>query len=263
MASLDGVEILILVICCIFAFKLIGNTNALADKFSKGSGMNIASKLGGLASGAVVASAATGASIGAKFGGAVLEETGIAGKFTDAGNSVKNFFLNGASSVGKAVGLGRFQPQNQPTATAGTTATVQNGNPAASTSETGSRGTTNAKQPAVERNDQGFVTLPNGQEVNGLGEATRNDDGGVTFTSLGADGSKNIDSYDKNGNRTVQTFNSSGEMTSSYTQNTDGSSSGFIQREDGTTDRWNDPAGTFKNVGSIQERNKPETEKST
>ena len=131
MASLDGVEILILVVCCIFAFKLIENTNALADKFSKGSGMNIASKLGGLASSAVVASAATGASIGAKFGEAALEETGIAGKFTDAGNSVKNFFLDGASSVGKAVGLGRFQPQNQ--SADGATPTVQSGTPKAAT----------------------------------------------------------------------------------------------------------------------------------
>ena len=154
MASLDGVEILILVICCIFAFKLIGNTNALADKFSKGSGMNIASKLGGLASSAVVASAATGASIGAKFGGAVLEETGIAGKFTDAGNSVKNFFLDGASSVGKAVGLGRFQPQNQ--SADGAVPTVQSGAPKA---------TTNASTESNEPEAQQNAPAPKTQEV--------------------------------------------------------------------------------------------------
>ena len=146
MASLDGVEILILVVCCIFAFKLIGNTNALADKFSKGSGMNIASKLGGLASSVVVASAATGASIGAKFGEAALEETGIAGKFTDAGNSVKNFFLDGASSIGKAVGLGRFQPQNQ-SADGGSTPTVQSGTP-----KTTTNASTETKEPAKPQN---------------------------------------------------------------------------------------------------------------
>jgi hypothetical protein len=146
MASLDGVEILILVVSCIFAFKLIGNTNALADKFSKGSGMNIASKLGGLASSAVVASAATGASIGAKFGEAALEETGITGKFTNAGNSVKNFFLDGASSVGKAVGLGRFQPQNQ-SADGGSTPTVQSGTP-----KTTTNASTETKEPAKPQN---------------------------------------------------------------------------------------------------------------
>lgn len=50
-------------------------------------------------------------------------------------------------------------------------------------------------------NEQGFVTLPNGDKVNGLEVATRNPDGGITFTATGADESKNIDSYDKDGNR--------------------------------------------------------------
>ena len=116
--------------------------------------MNIASKLGGLASSAVVASAATGASIGAKFGGAALEETGIAGKFTNAGNSVKNFFLDGASSVGKAVGLGRFQPQNQ--SAAGAAPTVQSGAPKA---------TTNASTESNEPEAQQSAPEPKAQEV--------------------------------------------------------------------------------------------------
>lgn len=114
--SLDGVEILILVICCIFAFKLIENTNALADKFSKGTGMNIASKMGGMAASAGVMAASTGGNILLKIGGAALEETGIPDKLSEGGDAVKNFFLDGASAIGKQVGLEKYQPQNQATA---------------------------------------------------------------------------------------------------------------------------------------------------
>ena len=119
-----------------------------------------------------------------------------------------------------------------------------------------SNGAQNPSQtPSVERNEKGNVVLPNGQEVNGFGTASRNSDGGVTFTSQGSDGSKSIDSYDKDGNRSVQTFDKNGEMTSSFRQNQDGSSSGFIKKEDGSVDQWDDKPGTFKNVGAIQERN--------
>ena len=109
-ASLDGVEILILVICCIFAFKLIENTNVLADRFSKGTGMNIASRLGGLGASAVVAGAATGLQTGASIGKAAWEETGIGAKLSAGGEAVENFFTNAATSVGKKMGLEDYQP---------------------------------------------------------------------------------------------------------------------------------------------------------
>jgi len=112
-ANLDGIEILILVICSIFAFKLIENTNALADKFSKGTGMNIASRIGGMAASAGVAAAVGGGNIGAKVGGAMLDETGISEHLGDAKDSVKDFFTSGAAAVGRGVGLGKYQPKNQ------------------------------------------------------------------------------------------------------------------------------------------------------
>jgi hypothetical protein len=113
MTSIDGIEILILVACCIFAFKLIENTNRLADKFSKGSGMNIASKIGGVAASAAVSAAATGGSVIGSVGGAIAEETGISQALSGARQDAHDFVMKGASTIGKAVGLGEYQPKKQ------------------------------------------------------------------------------------------------------------------------------------------------------
>lgn len=109
-ASLDGVEVFILIICCIFAFKLIEKTNNLADKFSKGAGTDIGQKMGGLASSAVVAGIASGGGVALKLGEAAWESTGISGKITSTGQAASNFILGKAADFGKAVGLGDYQP---------------------------------------------------------------------------------------------------------------------------------------------------------
>lgn len=116
-AELDGVEILILVICCLFAFKLIGNTNALADKFSKGAGMNIASKLGGLAQSAAVASVATGGQLGGKLLGNVIQDTGVPDALNKGGENLKEFALDSAAKFGQKVGLGKYQTGGKGTTT--------------------------------------------------------------------------------------------------------------------------------------------------
>lgn len=267
LAGLDGIEILILIVCCIFSFKLIAMTNSLADKFSKGTGMNIGSKIGGLAASGAISAAAAGGSAGLTIGKEILQETGIPDAMSGTGTHVKDFVLDKASVFGKAIGLGKYQPIAGATGPSSVSGSLTSANMSAqanpTTDKSDTAGTKSVDTPPVERNEQGFVTLPNGQNINGLGTATRNDDGGVTFTFVGADGSKSIDSYDKDGNRSVQTFSGTGEMTSNFTQNTDGSSSGFIKKEDGTIDRWNEPAGTYKNVGTLQEKNEAETEKKT
>ena len=96
------------------------------------------------------------------------------------------------------------------------------------------------------RDEDGFVTLPNGQRVNGFGSATRNSDGGVTFRQKNADGSSSFKSYDKEGNAHTGTYDKSGKMTSDCYFNKDGSSKGFIQKDDGTTDKWDEPPGKHK-----------------
>lgn len=103
----------------------------------------------------------------------------------------------------------------------------------------------------VDRNSDGSVTLPNGQKVNGFGEAKKNDDGGVRFESRGADGSLNIKSFDKNGNMQNQSWDKDGHKTSDYSINKDGSSAGFIEKDDGTVDKWDTPAGQHKYEDNI------------
>ncbi len=150
-ASLDGVEILILVVCCIFAFQLIGKTNALADKFSKGTGMNIASRLGGLAAGAAVGAATTGVSMGAKIGESALEEMGITGAFGGASQKAKDFILDSASSFGKAVGLEKYQPQN----TQGSEQSPENPSPSPDNNENSASGDSNQNNAEDESNNSG------------------------------------------------------------------------------------------------------------
>ena len=162
-ASLDGVEILVLVICCIFAFKLIENTNALADKFSKGAGMNIASKLGGLATGAAVSAVSTGGEILTTTGGALLDETGITKKLDNASQATKDFATGLASDVGKAIGLGKYQPG------AGGDPTARSGNPTA--------GVGNPTQQPVEHTATAAPTAP---EVGSHGAQYANESGNPT-----------------------------------------------------------------------------------
>lgn len=112
-ASLDGIEILVLIVCCIFAFKLIAMTNGLADKFSRGAGMDIASKMGGLAASVGVSALSGGAQAGGKILGAALEEAGIPQELSKAGESIKGATLDAASAFGRSIGLGKYQPGSQ------------------------------------------------------------------------------------------------------------------------------------------------------
>ena len=243
-SSLDGVRLLILISCCIFAMKLIAKVGTVSDQFAQGAGATMGAEMGGLVVAAAtnlgkkaVSSAGTVAGRGVRS--AISGGSGASGSAQDTLNNLNNQWqANGGNNV--------LTPRQQPAASGGS-----GGANSALTSQQNSP----SQNGNNIRNENGSVTLPNGDAVNGLGVAARNADGGVTFTVNGADGSKNIDSYDKDGNRTVQTFNKDGEMTSNFTQNKDGSSSGFIQRDDGTIDKWNDSAGTYKNVGPIQDRN--------
>jgi len=111
--DLGALQLLILGACAIFAMKLIGQTNDLADQFSKGAGSSIGNKLGGLAT-----SAATNAAKGqAKLAGRVAStagkyaaaETGVTAAFNKGVDKVKGGWQKGWAGAGKAVGLGKYQ----------------------------------------------------------------------------------------------------------------------------------------------------------
>ncbi|MDO4162614.1 MAG: type IV secretion system protein, partial [Pseudomonadota bacterium] len=110
--DLSGIELLVLIACCIFAFKLIGTINSIADQFSGGIGIDAGAKMGGVAASAATAVgkgaahiAGKGATTAAKIAASATGLTGLADK---AGGAI----LGGAARAGRAVGLGKYQPQN-------------------------------------------------------------------------------------------------------------------------------------------------------
>ncbi len=116
LSALDGTKLFTLVSCCIFAFKLVGAVNSIADQFADGSGSKIGAGMGGAA-----ASAMSGAAKSAgHMGGRALKSAGKAVAATPAGqavgravNKAKGAALKGAATAGKKVGLGKFQNQNK------------------------------------------------------------------------------------------------------------------------------------------------------
>ena len=158
LAGLDGMELLILVVCCIFSFKLVAMTNSLADKFSKGAGMDIGSRFGGLIASAGVSAAAAGGSAATAIGKEILQETGIPDAMSKAGDIGKDFILDTSSKFGKMIGLERFQSDAQKdseAAASGAKASSQNKQPASKQQNEGNKGskTEDKEQNAENTND--------------------------------------------------------------------------------------------------------------
>ena len=113
LARLDGIDILILIACCIFAFKLIGAINGIANKFSSGAGTDIGAKMGGTAASVAGSVAKGGLHVGGKAistgAGYIAEATGL----NNVGDAIANTALKGASAAGAKVGLKKFQPGAQ------------------------------------------------------------------------------------------------------------------------------------------------------
>ena len=88
---------LVLIACCLFAFKLTGQSNAIAEQFAGGAGENIGSSIGTLAY-----SGATGAAKGTfGLGKKAMDITGTTAILRKAGDTAKNAALS-------AIGLGRY-----------------------------------------------------------------------------------------------------------------------------------------------------------
>ena len=88
---------LVLIACCLFAFKLTGQANAIAEQFAGGAGENIGSNIGTLAY-----SGATGAAKGAVgLGKKAMQATGVTATARKVSDKVKDKALS-------AIGLGRY-----------------------------------------------------------------------------------------------------------------------------------------------------------
>lgn len=113
--NLGALHILILGACAIFAMKLIGQTNDLADQFSKGAGSDIGNKLGGLATSAATNAAKSSAQFigraGGRIGKYISDESGISATFNKGIDKVKGGWQQGWAKAGQSVGLGKYQNQ--------------------------------------------------------------------------------------------------------------------------------------------------------
>jgi len=117
LTDLSGFQMLILVASSVFALKMIGNINSLADQFSKGGGSGIATKMGGMAASAVtsVAKATGGAALSraATVGKVVADATGATNVAKKAVGAVQQGHKKLWQAAGKKAGLGQFQNQQQ------------------------------------------------------------------------------------------------------------------------------------------------------
>lgn len=116
-ASLDGLQILILVACCIFAFKLIAAINNVSDQFAQGSGSSIGAKIGGLAASTAKSVGAGALKIASKgaatAAGAIADKTGVATGAQSLKDATKGAVLGAASKAGAKIGLKKYQPKQQ------------------------------------------------------------------------------------------------------------------------------------------------------
>ena len=116
LASLDSLALLVLVVCCVFAFRLIGKANSIAEKFSQGSGSSIGAKLGGVVAGVGASLAKTGLKAAEKIATApadmqvkaqkvaIIAATGGAGGGGAAAGGAEAGAAGGAGGGGAAAG---------------------------------------------------------------------------------------------------------------------------------------------------------------
>ena len=102
MMSLDGTKFLVLIACCIFAFKLVGQVGELANKVSSTSGPtasnSIGGHLGGLAAQGAKKVAGAGIKTAGKITGASGAVQGMKDKVNGWNDSLRSKFGGGSQS---------------------------------------------------------------------------------------------------------------------------------------------------------------------
>ena len=170
LARLDGIDILILIACCIFAFKLIGAINGIANKFSSGAGTDIGAKMGGTAASVAGSVAKGGLHVGGKVistgAGYIAEATGL----NNVGDAIANTALKGASAAGAKVGLKKFQPgaqQGMPAMSQPTAQGTKGGNTPNSNKPGGNTPNGNTPNGNTPNSNTPNGNTPNGNTPNG------------------------------------------------------------------------------------------------
>lgn len=192
--DISGTDFLVLVACCLFAFKLVAQINDLASDISGGGGGTaIGSKIGGLAAQAAKKTVFAAGGAAGSVGGAVYEASGAKAKV----DGMKGKVLGKVASVGAKIGLGAKanpngaggpRPQNSGFNGGGNQGGGNQGGGNGNPNNGGSGGGNGGNSDNTEGNDE-------------KGELIATDpDGNQTFSKTGEDGSKDANTYDKNGN---------------------------------------------------------------
>ena len=178
MTDLSGVELLILVACCIFAFKLIGTINNVAGQFANGVGLNIGAQMGGTAASAMTAVGKGAAKMGGKAlstaGGFVADKTGLTGLTNKAGDAVKGAALGAAAKAGAKIGLKKYQPQGEKGMPAKPIKNSKNGEAPNTQNNQNNQDTLNNPNSQNNQNNQDTLNNQNNQNNQSENTPTRN-----------------------------------------------------------------------------------------
>lgn len=113
--DLGAFQLLILVACAIFAMKLIGQTNSLADQFSKGAGSSMGTRMGGATMSAITSMGKGAAHLGGRVASVVgknaADATGVTATFNKGTDAIKGAWQKSWAKAGRGVGLGKYQNQ--------------------------------------------------------------------------------------------------------------------------------------------------------
>ena len=102
-----GLQMIVLVVCCMIVYKLIKDTNSLANKFAGGAGINMGAQLGGTAASIATsvgkAAARTGGKAVKGVAGSAYEASGAKGAVNAGKTAAKNFGnkIKGKMGAGK------------------------------------------------------------------------------------------------------------------------------------------------------------------
>ena len=117
MMDLDGAKFLVLIACCIFAFKIVGQINELASSISSTDGGSaMGSKIGGLAAQTAKKVAGTGLKVAGAATGVTGAVKGLKDRFNKKNDAIRSRVGGGSKSNpgGNQGGGNQNQNQNQP-----------------------------------------------------------------------------------------------------------------------------------------------------
>ena len=285
MTDLDTEAILILVACCVYAMKLISKTNSIAASFSGGAGSNFGSKMGGtVASAATSTAVATGKSLAKGTGRAAtsfastvanssagqalgqaargfaqrqynkvplgarrfISKTGNAARQTY--NFVSHADTKLASSLGKAVGLGKFQNQYQGSGIESPSTQQPMSQPNQTTSTNSGTSSQQPEKPTPNNQENGHqITVDN----NGVIHDTYQENGQIlSHVQNHADGSKDVEQFHKNGNKSWEFHeDANGSVAREYYEN------GQLKSERVNDSNGNGHYHSFNEDGSVNFKN--------